>query len=70
MSLRFLLHRLAGSGTSFGVPEVTHAARAAENIVARAIDESRPLTPAERLFRHIGCSERDPGEGARRHFRA
>jgi chemotaxis protein histidine kinase CheA len=46
-SLRLLLHRLAGTGASFGFPEVTHAARTGENIVRKPFDEARPPTESE-----------------------
>ena len=46
-SLRLLLHRLAGTGASFGHPDVSNAARAAENIVRKPFDEERPPTRDE-----------------------
>jgi len=41
--LQRLFHRLAGSGGSYGFPEVTDRSRAAEHAVAALALETRPL---------------------------
>jgi CheY-like chemotaxis protein len=47
-SLRFLAHGLAGSGTTFGFPDVSRLARQLELTVAIALEEHRQLSGAER----------------------
>ena len=41
--LQLYFHRLAGSGGSYGFPEITSRSRAAEQMVAALIREGRPL---------------------------
>lgn len=46
-TLRFLVHGLAGAGTTFGYPEVSAVARRLELIVGAALEEGRHLSAAE-----------------------
>jgi chemotaxis protein histidine kinase CheA len=48
-------HRLAGSGGSYGFPEITIRSRAAEYAVAALAKEARPMLPPDfaALERHV-----------------
>ena len=46
-TLRTLMHRLAGTGGSYGLPDVTDRARAGDQACRQLIASSAPLTPGD-----------------------
>jgi chemotaxis protein histidine kinase CheA len=64
--LRLLLHRLAGSGGSYGLQAVTEAARAAEHEVYALQDSPPPLTAGDAahlsdLIEEVAAAFREAG---------